>query len=92
MLRWWLTKLVETGQEDIRKLSSGFLTTDFGLENGDLVEVVKELGICNSADVTGDNLVKLEYFSRFKVFRLRVWKYDKDKAVENLDKVSGHYL
>ena len=28
--------IVETGHEDIRKLSSGLLTTDFGLEDEDL--------------------------------------------------------
>ena len=64
---------------------------DNNLENVDLVEVVKDLGICNSADVTGDNLFTLIFFT-ILVFRLRVWKYDKDKAVENLDKVCGHYF
>jgi len=31
-----IRSVVETGQEDIRKLSSGFLTTDFGLEDAEL--------------------------------------------------------
>ena len=31
-----IQSIVETGHEDIRKLSSGFLTTEFGLEDADL--------------------------------------------------------
>jgi len=31
-----IPSIVETGHEDIRKLSSGFLTTEFGLEDADL--------------------------------------------------------
>ena len=47
-----------TPSEERHQLLRWWLTRlDNGLENIDLVEVVKDLGICNSADVTGDNLV-----------------------------------
>ena len=40
-----IRSVVETGQEDIRKLSSGFLTTDFGLEDAELSVTMTNLTI-----------------------------------------------
>lgn len=40
-----IRNVVETGQEDIRKLSSGFLKTDFGLEDAELSVTMTNLTI-----------------------------------------------
>ena len=40
-----IPSIVETGHEDIRKLSSGFLTTEFGLEDADLSVTMKNVKI-----------------------------------------------
>jgi len=41
--------IVETGHEDIRKLSSGFLTTEFGLEDADLSVTMTNVKISSQA-------------------------------------------
>ncbi len=37
-------------------------------------------------------IILIFIFINLKLFRLRVWNYDKDKTVKNLDKVSGHHF
>jgi len=44
-----IRSIVETGHEDIRKLSSGFLTTEFGLEDADLSVTMTNVKISSQA-------------------------------------------
>ena len=78
--------------DERQQLLSWWLTKlDPDLENVDLAEAMNDLGICKSADVSGNNL-NLYILINLKLFRLCVWKYDKDKTAKNLDKVSGHHF
>ena len=44
-----IRNIVETGHEDIRKLSSGFLTTEFGLDDADLSVTMTNVKISSQA-------------------------------------------